>query len=306
MAYLEMEILSKKYGYDFDKLSNEIKEIWATHPCFSHEAHKKLARVHLPVAPRCNIQCNYCDRKISEYYHSARPGVTYNVMKPDEALEVVEELKSRYPFFKVVGIAGPGEPLFNEETYETFDILKGKFDDLHLCTCTNGLVLPENVHRLVDLDVTSLTITINAVDPKVGAKVYSWINHEGETLKGEEAARVLIEHQLEGVELASDLGLLVKINSVLVPGKNSSHMVEIAREIKKRGAHLMNIMPLISCGKFKCITPPSAEDLRAVRNECESIIPQFTMCKQCRADVCGIPGIDDKTISEILSPAEIK
>jgi nitrogen fixation protein NifB len=143
------------------------------------------------------------------------------------------------------------------------------------------------------------------VDPQIGKNIYSWIRHENEVFWGEEAAKILIEHQLESVELASDLGLLVKVNTVLVPGVNSSHVTEIARGIKKRGAHLMNIMPLISCGKFKCVTPPSAEEIRAARNECENIIPQFTVCKQCRADVCGIPGIDDKTISEILSPVEL-
>ena len=26
------------------------------HPCFSKEAHGKFGRIHLPVAPRCNIQ----------------------------------------------------------------------------------------------------------------------------------------------------------------------------------------------------------------------------------------------------------
>ncbi|MDT3428316.1 MoaA/NifB/PqqE/SkfB family radical SAM enzyme, partial [Paenibacillus forsythiae] len=30
------------------------------HPCYSEEAHRFFARMHIPVAPACNIQCNYC------------------------------------------------------------------------------------------------------------------------------------------------------------------------------------------------------------------------------------------------------
>ena len=33
------------------------------HPCYSLTGSHKFARIHLPVAPRCNIQCNYCNRK---------------------------------------------------------------------------------------------------------------------------------------------------------------------------------------------------------------------------------------------------
>ncbi|MCB1485180.1 MAG: nitrogenase cofactor biosynthesis protein NifB, partial [Hyphomicrobiaceae bacterium] len=41
-------------------------EVWAKikdHPCYSEEAHHYFARMHVAVAPACNIQCNYCNRK---------------------------------------------------------------------------------------------------------------------------------------------------------------------------------------------------------------------------------------------------
>jgi nitrogen fixation protein NifB len=41
-------------------------EIWdkvKNHPCYSEEAHHHYARMHVAVAPACNIQCNYCNRK---------------------------------------------------------------------------------------------------------------------------------------------------------------------------------------------------------------------------------------------------
>ena len=33
------------------------------HPCFDADARHQFGRVHLPVAPACNVQCNFCDRK---------------------------------------------------------------------------------------------------------------------------------------------------------------------------------------------------------------------------------------------------
>ena len=33
------------------------------HPCYSEGAHHHYARIHVAVAPACNIQCNYCNRK---------------------------------------------------------------------------------------------------------------------------------------------------------------------------------------------------------------------------------------------------
>ena len=33
------------------------------HPCFNPDACKSFGRVHLPVAPLCNIQCNFCNRQ---------------------------------------------------------------------------------------------------------------------------------------------------------------------------------------------------------------------------------------------------
>ena len=44
-------------------LAPEIWEKVKNHPCYSEEAHHHYARMHVAVAPACNIQCNYCNRK---------------------------------------------------------------------------------------------------------------------------------------------------------------------------------------------------------------------------------------------------
>ena len=42
----------------------EITDIIEQHPCFNDEAHDSKGRIHLPVAPKCNIQCNFCEHKM--------------------------------------------------------------------------------------------------------------------------------------------------------------------------------------------------------------------------------------------------
>ena len=63
----------------------------AQHPCYNPGAHD-FARMHIPVAPRCNISCNYCNRKF-DCLNESRPGVTSEVLTPEEAFEVRKKFK---------------------------------------------------------------------------------------------------------------------------------------------------------------------------------------------------------------------
>jgi nitrogen fixation protein NifB len=56
----------------------------AKHPCYSEEAHHHYARMHVAVAPACNIQCNYCNRKY-DCANESRPGVVSELLTPEEA-----------------------------------------------------------------------------------------------------------------------------------------------------------------------------------------------------------------------------
>jgi nitrogen fixation protein NifB len=211
-------------------------------------------------------------------------------MNPEDVVLGVERAIEKNPLIEVVGISGPGEPLFNQETFKTLRLIGEKFPFLKLCVCTNGLLLPEKAKILKELNVKSLTVTINAVDPKITSKISSYSIVKGKKIEGISGAEFLISKQLEGLKIASELGLLIKINTVLIPGINIDHVRDIAYKIHKRGAFILNIMPLIPLGEFKNLRAPTCEELIFAREQCESIIPIFRACKQCRSDACGIPG----------------
>ena len=259
------------------------------HPCFATSGHGKTGRIHLAVAPECNISCNYCVRKF-DCANESRPGVTSKVINADEAIETVMKAKSSPIGSKltVVGIAGPGEPLANEETFQTLRNVKRRFPDMIFCLSTNGLLLPEKLAELVEIGVSHVTVTINTLDEQVGAKIYSYIRWEGKTMIGPDAARVLINNQLAGIEKASKAGMTVKVNTVVIPGVNEQLLYSLALEVKKRGAHLHNLLPLIPQAKFANKMAPPKEMIKNYRSILSSILPQMMHCQQCRADAIGV------------------
>ncbi|MCW4006031.1 MAG: radical SAM protein [Candidatus Bathyarchaeota archaeon] len=259
------------------------------HPCYGEGAHFKFGRVHLPVVAGCNIGCNYCVRKF-DCVNESKPGITSKIITPQQAIERVRCAIKAEPRIRVVGIAGPGEPLSSEATFETLALVQKEFPHLKRCLSTNGLLLPQKLQRLKDVDLTTLTITINAIDPDIGAQIYSFVNFGGKVLRGKEAFEVLSKNQLEGLSGAVEAGFIVKVNSVYIPGVNSKHLTAVAEEVKKRGAYVMNIMPLIPQAKFADVPAPSMQELKSARDACEGTLFQFRNCMQCRADAVGVPG----------------
>ena len=274
--------------------SQDVLKAVETHPCYNDEAHRRFARMHLPVAPACNIQCNYCNRKY-DCSNESRPGVTSEVLTPRQASDKVGMVLEKVPELKVIGIAGPGDPLANEATFETIDLIAKEHPDLTLCISTNGLALPGNAKRLYDLGVRFVTITMNAVDPKVGAKVYGKVGFQGKTYHGEEGASILLERQLLGLDECVALGMAVKINIVMIPGVNADHIPDIVREVKSRGAYSVNILPLIPVEGtvFEGMEAPTPAMRKALMDQCEGTgINIMRHCKQCRADAIGKLGED--------------
>ncbi len=268
----------------------------ALHPCYSPEAHRHFARLHLAVAPKCNIQCHYCNRK----YHcsnESRPGVVAELLTPEQAVRKALTVGAVIPHLAVVGIAGPGDPLANPApVFATLRELRNQAPDLLLCLSTNGLALPEQAENLVAHGIHHVTITINCIDPDIGALIYPWIVWQGRRLRGREAAKTLIARQLLGLDMLVARGVQVKINSVLIPGVNDAHLPEVNRVVRGKGAILHNIMPLIARpehGTHYGVTgqcEPTVEELAAVRAACESNAGMMSHCQQCRADATGMLG----------------
>lgn len=281
-------------------MKKDHKSIMNSHPCFSKEAHGKYGRIHLPVAPACNIQCRYCLRKY-DCANESRPGVTSIVLTPIQAQERVRNLVERDHRLGVIGIAGPGDPLANEATFTTMMSIHREFPHLILCISTNGLALNDRIEDLMKSGVKSVTVTINATRPEAAEKIYRWANYRGMRVEGSDAAELIVGKQWSGLDNAIDAGFLVKINSVLIPGVNDREIPLVAELAGKAGAHIHNIIPLNPQAEFARQTRPSREDIHMLRLECGMSIPQMSHCRQCRADACGTLDENKDMESEVLA-----
>jgi nitrogen fixation protein NifB len=279
-------------------IDEKLAERIAKHPCYSEEAHHHYARMHVAVAPACNIQCNYCNRKY-DCANESRPGVVSELLTPEEAAHKVLVIAGKIPQMTVLGIAGPGDPLANpEKTFRTFELIAENAPDIKLCLSTNGLMLPDYVDRIKQLNVDHVTITINMVDPEVGTKIYPWVHYRRRRYKGLEAAKILHERQMEGLQALKEADILCKVNSVMIPGINDQHLVEVDEVIRSQGAFLHNIMPLISApehGTHFGLTGqrgPTPKELKALQDGCSGNMKMMRHCRQCRADAVGLLGED--------------
>jgi nitrogen fixation protein NifB len=248
-------------------------------------------RIHLPVSPSCNIQCRFCKRTFNKA--EQRPGVSAELLKPQGAADLVRRALELCPEITVAGIAGPGDTLATSHALETFRIIHREFPDLINCLSTNGLLLERYADDLHDVGVGTLTVTVNAVDPDILDRICSQVVLDGKKYTGAEGASILIEAQKRGIRRAAALGLLIKINIVLIPRVNADHIGEIARTVGELGAGIINIIPLIPQHEFADSEAPDCGELTRAREAAEQYLPVFRHCQHCRADACGIPGKGD-------------
>jgi nitrogen fixation protein NifB len=280
-----INIQSKAYA------NAEFSHLAKVHPCLGGEAHSNYGRIHLPVSPACNIQCRFCKRDCNS--NEDRPGVANGILSPKDSVDTVRKALELCPEITVIGIAGPGDTLATPHAIETFKLVNEAYPNLIKCLSTNGLLLYRYVKQLYDAGVRTVTVTVNAVDSYIQSQITAHVVLDGKIYYGEEAAKLLIANQLRGIQEISKLGVIVKVNSVLIPGVNENHIETIAKTVKEAGATLYNIIPLIPQHDFSHIQAPTCEQLDKARVSAEKHLEVFRHCKHCRADACGIPGKQD-------------
>ncbi len=285
-----MRLKSAESGDDMIQTGLCVRRAVSDHPCFYGSASARWGRVHLPVAPDCNISCNFCNR-LYDCANESRPAVTRRILKPAEAMAYLGRLLDSRRDISVVGIAGPGDPLCDPgRTLETIHAVHAAYPELLLCISTNGLNLAEYVDDLADNGVTHVTVTVNAVDPLVGQRIYSRVSLDHQTRRGKEAAELLLARQQEAMARLKTRNLMGKINTVVIPGVNAGHIAAIAEKAADWGADVMNCIPMIPVANtpFENLEEPDAAEMARLRDIASFYVPQMYHCRRCRADAVGL------------------
>jgi MoaA/NifB/PqqE/SkfB family radical SAM enzyme len=241
------------------------------------------------VAPDCNIRCNYCLRKY-ECANESRPGVTAKVLTPEEALERFFLVRKLLGKIDVAGIAGPGDALACfDRVREIFALIREADSAVTFCLSTNGLLLSRYAAGIADAGISHVTVTVNAASPAEGRRIYRHVRYDGKNYSGAEGAGLLLENQYEGLSRLKALGIVTKVNIVMLKGINDESIPAIAAKVKAAGADMTNIMQLIPVPGtiFEHIPMVSNAELNEARRTCESVLPQMYHCRQCRSDAAG-------------------
>jgi nitrogen fixation protein NifB len=252
------------------------------------------------------MQCNYCVRDYA-CVNESRPGVTSTILTPLQAAGYLDEVAKKIKNIKVVGIAGPGEPFANGvETMETLRLVRERHPEMMLCVATNGLDLLPHIEELARLDVSHVTVTVNAVDAEVCGRIYAWARYGKRVYRHLQAGLVIQHTQDEAIRALKKKGITVKINTVVIPGVNDGHAVEVARRMAELGADIHNCMPLyhVAGTAFEDIAPPTREAMETLRASCRVHMPQMSHCSRCRADAAGMIGeAQSAKVAELLERA---
>jgi nitrogen fixation protein NifB len=154
--------------------------------------------------------------------------------------------------------------------------------------------LAPHVPELAEIGVSHVTVTVNGVDPEIVQKVYSWVRDGKILYRGLQAAELLLARQINAIEELKRHNITVKINTIVMPGINDHHILDVADTMKKLGADLLNCMAIFPNADtvFEDVVEPSKKEMAEIRKQAEQYLPQMRHCTRCRADAVGLLGED--------------
>lgn len=273
------------------------------HPCFNKDAKVKYARVHIPIAPKCNVQCNYCNRKY-DCVNESRPGVTSAVLTPYQSVNYLRSISARITNISTIGIAGPGDAFAEpERTIEAIQLIRKEFPDKIFCLSSNGLNILPYVSQLAELGVSHVTLTINSFRIETLEQIYQWVQFKKKVYRGEAAAAIMLEQQIEALITLVKAGITVKVNTIVVPGVNDHEIEEVAEKVGELGASTMNCIPLIPAkgSAMEGFPAPTREAMNEITQKISPYIKPMTHCARCRADAAGLLGKDDTEAYKLIN-----
>ncbi len=191
--------------------------------------HRKITYLRVSVTDRCDFRCVYC---MSE-------NMTFLPRAEVLSIEEVDRLCSAFVRLGVrkLRITG-GEPLVRRNIMSLFQSLgrhlgTGALDELTLTT--NGSQLARYAHELKAAGVERINVSLDTLDPEKFAAITRWGK---------------LDKVLEGIDLARQAGLQIKLNAVALKGVNDGEFDDLIRWSGDRGFDLtlIEVMPLGEVG----------------------------------------------------------
>ncbi|MCL2153072.1 MAG: GTP 3',8-cyclase MoaA [Oscillospiraceae bacterium] len=208
------------------------------------DAHnRRIDYARVSITDRCNLRCLYC-------MPGDIPFIPHNdILRYEEILRVCATLAKLG--VKTVRVTG-GEPLVRKGCPDFLKELKKVPGVKHIALSTNAALLEPHIETLSKLELDSLNISVDSLDPETYARI---------------TGRDALSAVLGSLNAAIKAGLRVKVNFVPLRGLNDNEILPIARlaEANPVDARYIELMPSDAGNCVKGVT--SDEVLAILANE---------------------------------------
>ena len=177
---------------------------------------RHLRDLRISVTDRCNFRCRYCmPRERFAEEHTFLPRRAY--LSFDEIEKVV--LACKPLGLEKVRITG-GEPLLRPDLPDLVSKLSAA--GVETALTTNASLLSDQADRLAEAGLDRVTVSLDALDPKIHAQMTD--------------SNIPVEAVLDGIEAAVRAGLSpVKVNCVVQRGVNEGEISPLVRKFRGTG-----------------------------------------------------------------------
>ena len=216
----------------------------------------------LPVAPACNMMCNFCSKDSDCMANANNPGVLSKVMTPRQAVGWAVSCANKNKRIKVIRISGPGEPLFNRQTFEVLKRLNTELPGHIYAISTNGLLLKDKIDDLIRLNVKTVDVSINSLYAETSGRLYSRIIKDDRIITDRNRiSEELLNNQIEGVKACLKNGIEVMVNTVCLLSINGTDVINIGSLCRELGVESMRLISSSPDGKLKGVRIPDMSEM---------------------------------------------
>lgn len=196
----------------------------------SDQLGRSFKKLRLSLTNECNYACIYCsDRKMDDSVGASDLQLLKRPLPLDDLMQIIKNLHAELNF-NMVRLTG-GEPLLHPKIGDIISRIK----DLGISNIgmtTNAHYLSGKVKMLKDSGLQSVNISLDALD----ASVFKTMSrYDG------------LDNVLSAIDEVIDAGLEVKINTVVLKGKNENQILPLLEFARQKGI-VIRFLELMAMG----------------------------------------------------------
>lgn len=215
------------------------------------EQGRNINYLRLSVTDRCNLRCLYCMPENPCYKNLNEDRIS------DEEILRLVTIISKLGIEKV-RITG-GEPFVRQGIIPLISKIKSIENIKEIYATTNGMVLNDKIDELKAAGLDGLNISLDTLNEEK----YRFITRGGH-----------LRNVITAIDKAVDIGLKVKINSVIIEGMNEEDVWDLIKLAKDRpiDVRFIELMPIGEAKAYKSFTNENikkhiAEKFHAAKSE---------------------------------------